>query len=198
MAKKRKFEGVNFSEHKPIPWTPEFTGQGFRCLRGEFVSFFRKGRIENEISSHISRCWLVHTNEGMAGYITLLADKLSLEEAVLMNEGIKYQTFPAVKIGLLAADSRAKGVGHLLVEWAVQYVAQHLSPTLGIRYLTVDALYDDEISPHYDASGFYERLGFMFTNPKEALPKGGGTRSMFLDLKPLIDQLHNLPLHFSD
>lgn len=52
----------------------------------------------------------------MGGYITLLADKLSLEEAILLGEGIKYQTFPAVKIGLLAADSRAKGAGRSLVE----------------------------------------------------------------------------------
>lgn len=53
--------------------------------------------------------------------------------------------------------------------------------------MTVDALYDSEVVPPYDASGFYEGLGFSYTSPHEVLPSGGGTRSMFLDLKPLID-----------
>jgi hypothetical protein len=43
--------------------------------------------------------------DSLAGYITLLADKLQVENPILVEEGVKYQTFPAIKIGLLAVDS---------------------------------------------------------------------------------------------
>jgi hypothetical protein len=49
---------------------------------------------------------------------------------------VQYQTFPAVKIGLLAADRRAKGAGRRLVEWAIEYVVGELAPTIGVRFLT--------------------------------------------------------------
>ena len=65
----------------------------------------------------MSQCWIIRHNESLAGYITLLADKLEADEQLLAEEGVQYRTFPAVKIGLLAADQRAKGAGRRLVEW---------------------------------------------------------------------------------
>ncbi len=43
-----------------------------------------------------------------SGYITLLADKLKVDEQILIEEGVQYRTFPAIKIGLLAADQRTE------------------------------------------------------------------------------------------
>lgn len=184
--KKKKFEGADFSPDKVEFWTPELhNGQGFRCSRGEFVSFFKKGRIEREVEAHVCRCWILQDEGALAGYITLLADKLACEEQELLGEGIKYRTFPAVKMGLLATDERARGAGSCLVEWAIGYVVSELVPILGVRFLTVDALYDPDNG--YDSSGFYERLGFVFSSPDEALPPPDGYRSMYFDLKPLID-----------
>jgi hypothetical protein len=121
----------------------------------------------------------------LAGYITLLADKLTVQSQLLATEQVQYRTFPAVKIGLLATDKRAKGVGSCLVEWAMEYVVQTLSPAIGVRFLTVEALYDPDTG--YDSSGFYQKFGFRLVNPDESLPPLHGYRTMYFDLKPLID-----------
>ena len=191
MPPSSKFAGVDFSDLAVEHLTPDVTisGQGFRCLRGEFVTYWRQGRIQREIDAHISQCWILRSEDSLAGYITLLADKLEVDESILLDEGVQYRSFPAIKIGLLAVDRRAKGAGRRLVEWAVEYVAAEVSPTIGVRFMTVDALYDPDTIPPYDASGFYEKFGFQFVDPNESLPPSVPYRTMYLDLKPLIDLL---------
>lgn len=191
MPQSSKFEGVDFSQMMPEKLTSKMDvpGQGFRSVRGEFVTYWRQGRVLREVNANISQCWTLQVEESLAGYITLLADKLTLEDPILLNEGVKYRTFPAVKIGLLAVDRRTKGVGHQLAEWAIEYVAAEISPMLGVRFMTVDALYDPDVDPHYDASGFYRRIGFRFASPNEELPPIEPYRTLYLDLKPVIDLL---------
>ncbi|WP_298437810.1 hypothetical protein [Geobacter sp.] len=116
-----------------------------------------------------------------------MADKLTAEEArqnLQAQEEITYSTFPAVKIGLLASDRRAKGAGTCLVEWAIEYVATEISPKVGVRFLTVDALYD--VDTGYDISGFYQNFGFRFANEEEPLPPLDPFRTLYFDLLPLI------------
>ncbi|RUT02695.1 hypothetical protein DSM106972_056150 [Dulcicalothrix desertica PCC 7102] len=142
MAASSKFAGVDFSQIDVEKLTPDLDvpGQGFRCLRGEFVTYWRQGRVQREVNALISQCWIIRVGDALAGYITLLADKLEVDEQILIQEGVQYQTFPAIKIGLLAADQRAKGVGRCLVEWALEYVATEIAPIVGVRFITVDAL----------------------------------------------------------
>jgi hypothetical protein len=123
----------------------------------------------------------------LVGYITLFVDKLVVQTELLDSEKVRYRTFPTVKIGLLATDRRVKGAGICLVEWAMDYITQILSPTVGVRFLTVDALYFPPTG--YDSSGFYEKFGFRFANPDETLPVSNSYRTMYFDLKPLIDIL---------
>lgn len=191
MLPSSKFAGVDFSDLPVEQLTSALaiSGQGFRCLRGEFVTYWRQGRIQREIDARISQCWILRCEDSLAGYITLLADKLEVDESILLDEGVQYLSFPAIKIGLLAVDRRAKGAGRRLVEWAVEYVAAEVSPTVGVRFMTVDALYDPDTTPPYDASGFYEKFGFQFADPNESLPPSVPYRTMYLDLKPLIDVL---------
>ncbi len=191
MPPSSKFAGVDFSDLPVEQLTSALaiSGQGFRCLRGEFVTYWRQGRIQREIDARISQCWILRCEDSLAGYITLLADKLEVDESILLDEGVQYRSFPAIKIGLLAVDRRAKGAGRRLVEWAVEYVAAEISPTVGVRFMTVDALYDPDTIPPYDASGFYEKFGFQFVDPNESLPPSVPYRTMYLDLKPLIDLL---------
>jgi GNAT superfamily N-acetyltransferase len=191
MPPSSKFAGVDFSDLPVEQLTSALaiSGQGFRCLRGEFVTYWRQGRIQREIDARISQCWILRCEDSLAGYITLLADKLEVDESILLDEGVQYRSFPAIKIGLLAVDRRAKGAGRRLVEWAVEYVAAEVSPTVGVRFMTVDALYDPDTTPPYDASGFYEKFGFQFADPNEPLPPSVPYRTMYLDLKPLIDLL---------
>ncbi|SDG66105.1 hypothetical protein SAMN04487996_12189 [Dyadobacter soli] len=190
-----KFSGIDFSKHAVIEYDPDQLdiGAGFRCGRGEFVSYIKGQKIRNELRSYISKCWLVNCEEGLAAYITLLADKLAMGTPILVDEDVRYTTFPAVKIGWLAADPRAKGSGRRLMDWAMRYAVLELVPKLGVRFITVDALYDAE-SPEklYDASGFYEKLGFRFANADETLPPADGFRSMYFDLMPLIQQVKTL------
>jgi len=191
MPPSSKFAGVDFSDLPVEQLTSALaiSGQGFRCLRGEFVTYWRQGRIQREIDARISQCWILRCEDSFAGYITLLADKLEVDQSLLLDEGVQYRSFPAIKIGLLAVDRRAKGAGRRLVEWAVEYVAAEVSPTVGVRFMTVDALYDPDTTPPYDASGFYEKFGFQFADPNESLPPSVPYRTMYLDLKPLIDLL---------
>ena len=50
-------------------------------------------------------------------------------------------------------------------------------------------MYDADLTPQYDTSGFYEKFGFKFVNSEESLPPSTPYRTMYLDLKPLIDLL---------
>jgi hypothetical protein len=115
MPPSSKFADINFSEIPVERVTPDLSGlgQGFRCSRGEFVTYWRQGRIQREINARISQCWVLRCEGALAGYVTLIADKLDLDQPILIDEGVQYQTFPAIKIGLLAADKRAKGAGRV-------------------------------------------------------------------------------------
>ena len=103
-----------------------------------------------------------------------------------LEEGVKYRTFPAVKIGLLAVDRRTKGLGTRLMDWAIDYVIAEVVPIIGVRFITVDALYDADVEPAYDASGFYTKLGFEFAVPNDPSPPMNPYRTMYFDLKELI------------
>jgi hypothetical protein len=190
-----KFSGIDFSQHDVVEFNPNQTdvGIGFRCGRGEFVSYIKGEKIRNELKSFTSKCWLVSCPEGLAAYITLLADKLTMGIPILIDEDVRYTTFPAVKIGWLAADPRAKGSGRRLMDWAMEYVVLELVPRLGVRFMTVDALFDADFpEKQYDASGFYVKLGFRFANPDELLPPADGFRTMYFDLMPLIQQIRKI------
>jgi GNAT superfamily N-acetyltransferase len=181
-----RFHSADFEAQTPELW--RFTqplGAGFRCSRGEFVTFWRQGRVEREVRASIAQAFVLAHNGKLAGYATLLADKLTVTSQLLINESIQYQTFPAAKIGLLAVDERAKGVGTRLVEWAIEYAAFELAPGVGLRFVTVDALFDPDTD--YDSSPFYVKRGFVFASAEEERPPGDGFRTMYFDLKPLVD-----------
>ncbi|HEY9907713.1 MAG TPA: hypothetical protein V6D18_08885 [Thermosynechococcaceae cyanobacterium] len=153
------------------------------------MTYWKQGRIVREADAKLCHCWVIRVGDSLSGYITLLADKLQAEEPILLEEGVKYRTFPAVKIGLLAVDRRAKGAGRHLVEWAIQYVVVEIVPVVGVRFVTVDALYDRDTEPAYDASGFYRKLGFEYADSNESLPHETPYRTMYYALKPIIDLL---------
>jgi len=191
MASSGKFDRVDFSQISIESLTLELRqlGQGFRCVRSEFVTYWKQGRIQREVDANLCQCWIAKVEDALAGYITLLADKLEVEDTLLIQECVKYRTFPAVKIGLLAVDRRTKGLGIKFMEWAIDYVITEVILVIGVRFITVDALYDFDVEPAYDASGFYEKLGFEFADPTEPLPPVNPYRTMYLDLKPLIEAL---------
>jgi GNAT superfamily N-acetyltransferase len=166
---------------------------GFRPKRPEFATYWKRGRIGREQAAHLGECWYCTKEDGrLAGYITLLTDRLAVEVPLLAGESVKYRTFPAVKIGLLAVDERCKGCGTALVHWAVAYVASEICPRVGARFMTVDALYDPD--SQYDTAGFYARFGFTFIDAEGRRVEGQPFRPMYFDLKPILDELAALPL----
>jgi len=107
---------------------------------------------------------------------------------LLEGEDVRYRTFPAVKIGLLAVDGRTKGLGTELIRWAFRYTATDLCPRLGARFMKVDALYDPDSD--YDTSEFYARFGFMFADGEGRRIEGQPFRTMYFDHKPILDALN--------
>ncbi len=185
-------------EALPVDWTAvqfeqlsqanQPDSNGFRPCRGEFSTYWKKGRIAREVRSHVGHCWFGKWPDGrLAGYITLLADSLKVEDQLLEAEDVRYKSFPAIKIGLLAVDMRTKGLGTALVEWAFRYTAAELCPRLGARFMTVDALFDPD--KDYDTSPFYEKFGFTFADGKGERIPGQPFRTMYFDLKPILDVL---------
>ncbi|MBU3679609.1 MAG: GNAT family N-acetyltransferase [Candidatus Kapabacteria bacterium] len=158
---------------------------GFRCTRGEFRSYLSGELIRREQNAGITRCFVLRDSNRIIGYITLLADRLWTASAsqLLLNEDVLRTSFPAVKIGLLAVDSRhqGKGVARKLVAWSIALVLEEIAPKLGVRFMTVDALVDPETS--YDATGLYERLGFTHVDMSDESPPTDGFRTMYIDLR---------------
>lgn len=190
----QRFDG-NFLKESIERKTPdhEECGRGFRCSRPEFQTFW-KHRIPRDENALLGQCWVLTNNGKLAAYITLLADKIRFldengeETTALIDEGVKYTSFPAIKIGLLARDQRAPGAGTILVEWAIDYVIETVAAQVGVRFLTVDAAYDRDVDPVYDVSNYYAKLGFEYTNPREEVPPiGQEYRSMFMDLKRVME-----------
>lgn len=87
MPPSSKFAGVDFSELPVEHFTSNLTisDRGFRCLRGEFVTYWRQGRIQREIDARICQCWILRCEDSLAGYITLLADKLEIDLLSIQN-----------------------------------------------------------------------------------------------------------------
>ena len=48
------------------------------------------------------------------------------------------------------------------MQWAFRHVTGELCPRLGVRFVTVDALYDPD--SNYDTAPFYTRFGFTFAD----------------------------------
>jgi hypothetical protein len=59
--------------------------------------------------------------------------------------------------------------------------------------ITSGRLRQRDIEPAYDASGFYTKLGFDFAAPYENLPPEMPYRTMYFDLKPVIELFNPQP-----
>jgi hypothetical protein len=144
----------------------------------------------------MGRCWDIIEDGKLVGYITLLADRLQVldreshpKRILKKKEKIEYDSFPAIKIGLLAADKRAPKAGKRLMLWAIEYAAVEIAPKLGVRFITVDAAYDRDTKPtHYDISEYYAKLGFEYAIVGQELPppEDKPFRTMYFDLKNVI------------
>ena len=194
-----RFSTNDFSAAVPVPWSPSLAKcvRGFQCIYPQFGRYFRDQVSEDE-RFHLSRCWMIIDNGHLVAYITLRGDSMRYrdergnEKIISMDDG-DFIGPPAIRIALLAADKRAKGSGKALVEWALDFIAENIAPKVGARFVMVDAYYDSAHkdkngkSDPWDSSRIYRKLGFQYVNPNEQLPPKDAFRSMFFDLKRLLD-----------
>jgi len=193
-----KFTRTDFLTANVEFWTPDHIrcGREFQCPRTEFNDYWLN-QIAIDIDGHVARSLVIQDSNNLAAYITICAASLEFKKVrghrptPLSGEGIGYASLPAIKIGRLAADISAKKSGTRLLRWTLAYVAREVAPKIGVRFVTLEALYDpDDVNPTtgepYDVSKFYKnKFGFEYIDPNET-PKAP-YRSMFLDLKPLIE-----------
>ncbi len=116
----------------------------------------------------------------IAGYISLMCAEVAFERSYSIADKAgadRYEFQPAVRIARLGVDagSRSQGIGRMLVEAAIGIVQAAIQPTIGCRFIILDA--------KQKSVSFYEKLGFRLlattANDANEMPL------MFLDLQDL-------------
>lgn len=115
------------------------------------------------------------------GFITLTCSEIDIRGGYEIGDcahASRYESMPALKVARLATDSRFKGrgIGQQLLELAISLAADHISTTVGCRFLVTDA--------KQGAVSFYQRQGFTLLETE--VNKARSAPVMFLDLNTLL------------
>ena len=145
----------------------------FQSYEPELVGFLREDALENQ-KQRLSVTFLWFYKENLVSYITLLNDKINLEgdlKDFFHEQGVLYQSLPALKVGRLCVDDRylRKGLGKLMMSFASETGKEININKAGCRFITVDA--------KMKSLPFYLKLGF-----KELQHQKGETIALYLDL----------------
>lgn len=135
----------------------EFSPGPFDCGDTDYNDYLTDGTAFNDEDNRVTRTYLAITEEdnlGLVGYVSVLNDSIKLNTSERTRESVPYNFAPAIKIGRLAVDKRCQGcgVGARLI-YSVFGLAEYLSRSSGIRYVTLDAL-PQRVS-------YYEGFGFV-------------------------------------
>ena len=141
--------------------------EGFSCGEPALDRFLQQHAWQNQRRHHLGVTYVAVDDEThrVVGYFTLAAASLSCEDST-PDLPRAYMEIPAMRIGRLAVDSRAQGIGlgsELLR--AALTIALAESERIGCAGVVVDAV--------ADAVGFYERFGFT---PLGVLSGAGAAR----------------------
>ncbi|MFA6328217.1 MAG: GNAT family N-acetyltransferase [Candidatus Micrarchaeia archaeon] len=145
----------------------------FENQETDLVDYLRHDALSQQAQG-ISATYLLFGQGALIGYVTLLADGITIKEDRALvyffgKKGIRYATIPALKIGRLAVSCpfQKKGFGTKLVSFAIG-TACGISERIGCRLISVDA--------KDSARAFYGKRGFI------PLQHGKRQRIMYLDL----------------
>jgi len=124
---------------------------GFDCGR-EAQNNFLYGRAWRDQKAGISVTYLLYVSGILAGFFTVMTDKLDLDRGEKLAR-VFYTQVPAIKIAQLAVDRRfaGRGLGKLLVAAGVHLVRE-IRTKVGCRVVTLDA--------QPDLVGWYESQSF--------------------------------------
>jgi len=123
----------------------------------ELKKFLLEDALDNQKKLlSVTYLWFNENNEILT-YITLLNDRINLVEKLhnkFKNQGVHYKSLPALKIGRLCVSEKykKKGLGSLLINFAIDKASLIFNNASGCRFLTVDAK-DDSVQ-------FYKKQGF--------------------------------------
>ncbi|MBI2656275.1 GNAT family N-acetyltransferase [Candidatus Woesearchaeota archaeon] len=152
----------------------------FKSYEKELVNFLVEDALNNQ-KQKLSVTFLWFYEKNLVGYLTLLNDKINLEgnlKEFFREKDIHYKSLPALKIGRLCVndDFLRKGIGRLMVLFAIQQANEISENKSGCRFITLDAKRNEK--RELDSIHFYKKLGFKML--KERIK---GTTPMYLDLK---------------
>ena len=152
----------------------------FNSYEKELVKFLIEDALNNQ-NQKLSVTFLWFYEKNLVGYVTLLNDKINLEgnlKEFFREKDIHYKSLPALKIGRLCVhdDFRKKGIGRLMVLFAIKQANEISENKSGCRFITLDAKRNEK--RELDSIHFYKKLSFKML--KERIK---GTTPMYLDLK---------------
>lgn len=181
---------IEYSELSFSPLTADTViPESFDCGSGTMNEFILTDEAREYEKELLGKTTLVHLGPHLVAYYTLSNDAFRLKDLQGLKIGsplddLPVGVIPAVFVGRLAVDKKWKrrGIGSHIIHEALSYAAECASKRCAIRLLMLHA--------KKDAVGFYERLEFKRTpeSPIEASRfSGQGLRTMYLDLKTIID-----------
>ena len=140
----------------------------------------RKSAAANLTQTYVAK---FDGDKKIVGYISIMCAEIKLEKTYQIEdkEGAdRYDYQPAVRISRLAVEDgqRGKRIGQQLVETAIGIVLLSIVPSVGCRFLILDA--------KQKSIDFYKKRGFRLLETHEN--KSKATPLMFLDLRNHIDE----------
>jgi predicted GNAT family N-acyltransferase len=125
-----------------------------RDLSLEMNSFLQEEAL-NEQRSGLNNTFLLFRHNILAGFVSLCADSIKLSEKEQEDEGVSYETIPALKVARLAVDYRfhRSGLGKKLLDFSVANALRLTNNFCGVRFLTLDC-YAHRLS-------YYKQFGFI-------------------------------------
>src|SRR3989344_6811194 len=150
----------------------------FQSYEQELVDFLLEDALNNQKNRiSVTYLWFLN-NSKLAGYITLLSDRINLEGDVkdmFRRKGIEYHSLPALKVGRLCVDDcyLRRGLGTLMLAFAVKVANRIFNECAGCRFMVLDAKKNPKNNPIH----FYKKLGFQTLKERKK-----GTTPMYLDL----------------
>lgn len=152
----------------------------FKSYEPELVNFLIEDALNNQ-EQNISITFLWFYKSRFVSYITLLNDKINLEgnlKKFFKEKDIHYKSLPALKIGRLCVhdDFIKRGLGKLMILFAIQKAKEINENKSGCRFLTLDAKRNK--IKELDSIHFYKKLGLNILKERKK-----GTTPMYLDLK---------------
>jgi GNAT superfamily N-acetyltransferase len=156
----------------------------FDCDNTELNGFFFDD-AKDYLKGLLAKTYILHDGTETVAYWNYLNDKISYNDlgsdekwseriVTTLTKRKKLKSYPAVKIGRLAVNSKykGKGIGKMIIDYTKETFLD--KNRTGCKFITVDAF--------VESLDFYEKQGFNFLSSKD---RKSDTRLMFFNLASL-------------